>query len=81
MDKASLTPWLLAASKRAWNVVQIFLKQGIDLTIHDPKNRNILHVIIMNGGKPDQFNICMCQKVLSFVKYALSCVMMFAFMH
>ena len=65
LDNEGMSPLLLGAAKKAWVTVEVLLKNKSDVTIRDKKNRNILHLIIRNGGKPEQFSFCMCTKVSS----------------
>lgn len=53
-----MTALLLAASKRAWEAVDCLLAKGADPLQKDAKNRNLLHLVIMNNGKPTDFTIC-----------------------
>ena len=54
---------MLAAKKRAWNACEYLLQQGQDWRKKDAKGRNILHLIIMNGGNLENVSQCMCNKV------------------
>ena len=65
LDSDGMSPLLLAAAKKAWNTVEVLLISKADVTLRDKKNRNILHLVIRNGGKPEEFSFCMCSKVSS----------------
>ena len=62
-DNDSLTPLLLAATKKAWNAVDLLLQRKPDLTKRDTRGRNILHLMIMNGGSLDRMSVCLCNRV------------------
>ena len=51
------TPALLAATKKSWNAVSALMTKKASYDCKDKENRNILHLIIQNGGRPDQCNI------------------------
>ena len=63
IDNDSLTPLLLAATKKAWNAVDLLLQRKPDLTKRDTRGRNILHLMIMNGGSLDRMSVCLCNRV------------------
>ena len=73
-DKECRTPLLLAAAKRSWNCVNTLLEKGANRGVKDVRNRNILHLIIKNGGKPGLFSFCMCSKVRE--NYIFNCFLM-----
>ncbi|KAF2368431.1 Ankyrin repeat-containing domain [Trinorchestia longiramus] len=49
-DNENRTPLLLAASQRCWRSVEALLQLGADPGIRDNSSKNILHIIVMNGG-------------------------------
>ncbi|XP_047737830.1 transient receptor potential cation channel subfamily A member 1 [Hyalella azteca] len=49
-DCESRTPLLLAAGQRCWRSVEALLQLGADPGIRDNSCKNILHIIVMNGG-------------------------------
>ncbi|XP_042871223.1 transient receptor potential cation channel subfamily A member 1-like [Penaeus japonicus] len=50
VDQEHRSPLLLAASRRGWRTVDALLAHGADPTIRDTHLKNLLHVVIMNGG-------------------------------
>ncbi|XP_047477382.1 transient receptor potential cation channel subfamily A member 1-like [Penaeus chinensis] len=50
VDQEHRSPLLLAASRRGWRTVDALLAHGADPTIRDSHLKNLLHVVIMNGG-------------------------------
>ncbi|ROT81991.1 Transient receptor potential cation channel subfamily A member 1 [Penaeus vannamei] len=50
VDQENRSPLLLAASRRGWRTVDALLAHGADPTIRDSHLKNLLHVVIMNGG-------------------------------
>ncbi|XP_076043693.1 transient receptor potential cation channel subfamily A member 1-like [Oratosquilla oratoria] len=50
VDKEHRTPLLLAASQKGWRAVEVLLKHGADPSIRDTQDKNIFHVVIVNGG-------------------------------
>ena len=51
---------LMAAEKGAWAALESLLKHGACVGSKDLKQRNVLHLVIMNGGKPKDFNFTYC---------------------
>lgn len=49
-DKEERTPLLLAASRSAWKTVGILISAGSRLDVVDGSQRNVLHLIVINGG-------------------------------
>ena len=54
-DKEGRTALLLAASKQAWRTVKLLLSHSADLTVRDNRNRNFLHLAIINSAKLQDF--------------------------
>jgi ankyrin repeat protein len=54
-DANNRTPLFVAASKRAWQSVNLLIKRGANMTLKDEKSRNFLHVIIKGGGSLNLF--------------------------
>ncbi|CAL4076212.1 unnamed protein product, partial [Meganyctiphanes norvegica] len=50
LDIEHRTPLLLAAAHRGWRSVEALLSKGADPCIRDIKAKNILHIVIVNGG-------------------------------
>lgn len=50
VDREHRSPLLLAAAQGGWRSVEILLAQGADPGIRDTSEKNLLHVVIMNGG-------------------------------
>lgn len=46
---------MLAASRAGWRTVHVLLKKGCDVTLKDINQRNLLHWIIINGGRCEDF--------------------------
>lgn len=70
LDKESRSPLLLAASRSGWRTVASLIRLGADVQVKDSSKRNVLHLIVMYGGRLDEFahEITMVV-VLSFVTY------------
>lgn len=50
VDREHRSPLLLAAAQGGWRSVEVLLAQGADPGIRDTSDKNLLHVVIMNGG-------------------------------
>ncbi|XP_070501676.1 transient receptor potential cation channel subfamily A member 1 [Chironomus tepperi] len=55
LDKEKRSPILLAASRSGWRTVHVLIRLGADIHIKDVNQRNILHSIILNGGRLEEF--------------------------
>nr|QLH02044.1 TRPA1 [Agasicles hygrophila] len=55
MDKERRSPMLLAASRGAWKTAQLLIRLDADVTITDINRRNLLHLVVMNGGRLERF--------------------------
>lgn len=55
IDREHRSPLLLAASRGAWKTVLVLIRLGAQITIKDINSRNVLHLVIMNGGRLDEF--------------------------
>ncbi|KAF4531898.1 hypothetical protein B566_EDAN000927, partial [Ephemera danica] len=55
MDKERRSPLLLAASRSGWRTVHALIQLGADILLKEVNNRNVLHLIVMNGGRLDEF--------------------------
>lgn len=55
LDREHRSPLLLAASRAAWKTVLALIRLGAQITIKDVNSRNVLHLVIMNGGRLDEF--------------------------
>lgn len=55
LDKESRSPLLLAASRGGWKTVHVIIRLGGNIGIKDCNHRNVLHLVIMNGGRLDDF--------------------------
>ena len=55
LDKEHRTPLLLAASRAGWKTVYCLLRLGANICIKDACARNVLHLVIMNGGRLQEF--------------------------
>ncbi len=50
-EKEGRTPLLIGASNQAWGTVKLLLEKEADIMLTDNKNRNFLHLSILNGAK------------------------------
>ena len=50
VDSENRSPVMLAAAQKCWRCVEALLKLGADTAIRDNNSKNILHVIVLNGG-------------------------------
>lgn len=55
LDKENRSALLLAGSRGAWKTVHILIKLGANVIVKDINNRNVLHLIIINGGRLEEF--------------------------
>lgn len=55
LDREHRSPLLLAASRAAWKTVLALIRFGAQITIKDANARNVLHLVIMNGGRLEEF--------------------------
>ncbi|XP_037045285.1 transient receptor potential cation channel subfamily A member 1 isoform X3 [Bradysia coprophila] len=55
LDKERRSPLLLAASRGGWKTVHLLIRMGANIAIKDVNSRNVLHLVIMNGGRLDEF--------------------------
>ena len=55
VDKEIRSPLLLAASRAGWKTVNLLIRLGANISTKDINNRNVLHLVIMNGGRLDDF--------------------------
>lgn len=55
LDREHRSPLLLAASRAAWKTVLGLIRLGAQITIKDANSRNVLHLVIMNGGRLEEF--------------------------
>lgn len=55
LDREHRSALLLAASRGAWKTVWSLIRLGAQITIKDVNARNVLHLVIMNGGRLDEF--------------------------
>lgn len=71
LDKESRSPLLLAASRSGWRTVTSLIRLGADIHVKDSSKRNILHLIVMYGGRLDEFahEIIMVIFILLTTKY------------
>ena len=63
LDSHGHTPMLLAATKQAWGAVDVLLQAGAKCCIRDQQQRNLLHLIIINGGRLETVVVENCKKV------------------
>ncbi|XP_074035127.1 transient receptor potential cation channel A1 [Leptinotarsa decemlineata] len=55
MDKEKRSPLLLAASRGCWRTVHTLIRLGANINLKDVSKRNVLHLIVMNGGRLEEF--------------------------
>lgn len=55
LDREHRSPLLLAASRAAWKTVMTLIDSGAQINIKDANARNVLHLVIMNGGRLREF--------------------------
>ncbi|XP_063219628.1 transient receptor potential cation channel subfamily A member 1 isoform X1 [Bacillus rossius redtenbacheri] len=55
LDKEKRPPLLLAASRAGWRTVHALVRLGASIQVKDTNQRNVLHLIIMNGGCLEEF--------------------------
>ncbi|XP_046391330.1 transient receptor potential cation channel subfamily A member 1 [Ischnura elegans] len=55
LDKEKRSALLLAASRGAWRTVHTLIELGADIRLRDDNLRNTLHLIVMNGGRLEEF--------------------------
>lgn len=55
LDKEHRSPLLLAASRAGWKTVHLLIRLGANINVKDACSRNILHLVIMNGGRLQEF--------------------------
>lgn len=55
LDKENRSPLLLAASRSGWHTVHTLTRLGANINLKDCNLRNILHLVIMNGGQLEDF--------------------------
>lgn len=55
LDKEHRSPILLAASRAGWRTVHILIKLGANVQLRDVTLRNLFHLIIINGGRCEEF--------------------------
>jgi transient receptor potential cation channel subfamily A member 1 len=55
LDKEQRSPVLLAASRGGWRTVHALIRLGANIHQKDINQRNLLHSIILNGGRLEEF--------------------------
>ncbi|XP_017840949.2 LOW QUALITY PROTEIN: transient receptor potential cation channel subfamily A member 1 [Drosophila busckii] len=63
LDKEHRSPLLLAASRSGWKTVHLLIRLGASISVKDAAARNVLHFVIMNGGRLTDFaeQVASCQ--------------------
>ncbi|XP_071447160.1 transient receptor potential cation channel subfamily A member 1-like [Hetaerina americana] len=54
-DKDGRSALLLAASRAAWRTVHSLISLGADVSLQDNNQRNALHLVVLNGGRLEEF--------------------------
>ncbi|XP_026747288.1 transient receptor potential cation channel subfamily A member 1 isoform X3 [Trichoplusia ni] len=55
LDKERRSPLLLAASRAGWRTVHTLIRLSADIELKDINSRNVLHLVVMNGGRLEEF--------------------------
>ncbi|XP_048509555.1 transient receptor potential cation channel subfamily A member 1 isoform X2 [Athalia rosae] len=55
LDKEKRSPLLLASARGGWRTVHSLIRLGADIHVKDVNHRNVLHLIVMNGGRLEDF--------------------------
>lgn len=55
LDKEHRSPLLLAASRAGWKTVNLLIRLKANIHLKDDNYRNVLHLVIMNGGRLEDF--------------------------
>lgn len=55
LDKERRSPLLLAASRGGWRTVHSLIRMGANIHLKDVNQRNVLHLVVMNGGRLEEF--------------------------
>ncbi|EDS35491.1 ANKTM1 [Culex quinquefasciatus] len=55
LDQENRSPLLLAASRGGWRTVMVLIRLGANISLKDANCRNVIHLIITNGGHLDEF--------------------------
>lgn len=55
LDREIRSPLLLAASRSGWKTVHTLIRLGAQISLKDINSRNVLHLVIINGGRLDEF--------------------------
>lgn len=55
IDREKRSPLLLAASRAGWRSVHCLIRLGADIYMKDVNRRNVLHLVVMNGGRLEEF--------------------------
>jgi len=55
LDKERRSPLLLASSRGGWRTVQTLIRLGANIHLKDVNSRNVLHLVVMNGGRLEEF--------------------------
>lgn len=55
LDKERRSPLLLAASRAGWRTVHTLIRLGANIYLKDVNHRNVLHLVVMNGGRLEEF--------------------------
>jgi len=62
---------LLAASRSGWRTVASLIRLGADIQVKDSSKRNVLHLVVMYGGRLDEFAHEITMVILSPNDYKL----------
>lgn len=55
LDKEQRSPLLLAVSSSSWKTVRLLVRLGANIHLKDVNGRNVVHMIVLNGGPLHEF--------------------------
>jgi len=56
LDKENRSPLLLAASRAGWKTVVTLIRLRANILLKDVNLRNVLTLVVMNGGRIEDFS-------------------------
>ncbi|CAA9998410.1 unnamed protein product [Nesidiocoris tenuis] len=67
LDKEKRSPLLLAGSRGGWKTVLTLIRLKANIRLKDSNDRNVLHLVVMNGGRLTEFaeEVCKAQSQLA----------------
>lgn len=61
LDKEKRSPLLLAGSRGGWKTVLTLIRLKANIRLKDSNDRNVLHLVVMNGGRLTEFAEEVCK--------------------